>query len=651
MRSEQNPGRNAFISQKVISNFLGEGQRRSLSPQMASVCRWGSAAAAVFILASFFLYPQQIFFRSSCLGFFLSLTFIIYSPPGGSADRSVPAGDWILAGLSWSVSIYMALNLERLITRNPFVDAVTTADTGFCLLTVFLLIEGTRRIVGPWLALFSLLSLGYFVIGPWLPGLFYHPGFPASNLVDELFLTTDGIWGSMLGIAAGNIMVFILFGVFLLNSGISGFLYEFASAIAGASRGGLAKVAVLSSALFGMISGNSVANTSTMGVITIPMMKKFGYPADFAAAVECCASVGGILMPPIMGSVAFIMAEVLGIPYIKVAQAALLPAVLYFAAIFIVVDVRASKLGLIGMPRSALRPLRTVLREGMLHLVPVLYLIVRMVMGANPSRVGLESILVTVLVSWFRVDTRMSINSIVNSLAEGVQQGTMIVTTMAVCGVMIGVINLTGIASKLSSFLMTASGSSLIGTLALVMLVTMFLGLAMNITPAYLLTAVIAAPVMIGMGITPMAAHLFILFYAAMATMTPPVAMTAFVAATIAEAPPMRVGFLSMRIAFPSFILPFVFAYSPQMLMVGSFREILLALVAGLLSVLLITLGMEGWFQSRSMDMVLRGIFIMAGIVVMFGNLYLALASALLLIGFAKFNRIAPQVIMSDPDQ
>lgn len=645
------PHGSALSWQSFADNLFGDGCRRMLSPGLARVCRWGSVIAAVYIFSSFFLYPQQIQFRGICLGFFLALSFITYTPPGAAQDRPVSIGDWLLVGLSFSVSGYMSLNLERIVTRYPFVDAVQAADIGFCILTVFLLVAGTRRIVGPWLPMLSILSVGYVIIGPWLPGLFRHPGFSAATLVDELFLTTDGIWGSMLGIAAGNIMVFVLFGAFLLNSGISGFLYEFAASVAGASRGGLAKVAILSSALFGMISGNSVANTSTMGVLTIPLMKKSGYPADFAAAVECCASIGGILMPPIMGSVAFILAEVLGIPYIKVAQAAFLPAVLYFTAIFIVVDVRASQLGLIGISRTDLRPARIVLREGILFIVPIIYLVIRMLMGVNPSRVGLESILVTVIVSWLRVDTRMGIRVITNSLSEGIQQGTMIVTTMAICGVMIGVINLTGIASKLSSFLMAASANSLFGTLALVMLVTMFLGLAMNITPAYLLTAVIAAPVLIGMGVTPMAAHLFILFYAAMATMTPPVALTAFVAAMIAEAPPMRVGFLSMRIAFPSFILPFVFVYSPQLLMQGSLQEILLALAAALLSVLLITLGMEGWFQERQLGKILRGILVTAGIAAMTGNLYLGIAAAFLLLIIFKRSRIKSQFIQNDADQ
>ena len=616
------------IIKKINSNLWGEGKRRILTGFPGKLHKAIGFFAAIYIFWAIIYYPQPIFHRSLSFGLFFALTFMTYTMPGTDTRNRIPWYDWVLALLSITVSIYIFLNLDRLVHRFVFVDTVYTLDIIMGILTILLLLEGTRRVIGPWLSLLSIISLGYLWAGPYITGRFGHKGFSGAHIIEELFLTTDGIWGNIMGVATNEVILFVIFGAFLLYSGAGAFLFDFAAAIAGWSRGGLAKIAILASGLFGMISGSPVANASTVGVITIPMMKKSGYSGDFAASVETCASAGGILMPPVMGSVAFVMAEVIGIPYAQVAVAAFLPALLYFLALYFTIDFRARKTGLQGMSRSEIPPLWETVKRGLPFFIPIIYLVLRLMLtAASISRVGLESIGLIVLIGILNPANRMNLKMIAEALADGVEKGIMIVTTMASCGIMIGVFNLTGIGGKISSALMAFSDSSLIMTLLLVMILSVFLGLAMNISTAYLLTAVVAAPVMIKLGVTPLAAHMFILFYAAMATITPPVAVTAFAAASIAGEPPMKIGFMSMRMAIVAYVLPFIFVYWPALLLQAPLVEIIIALLLGIAAVALIAMGLEGWWFNKEMPMVSRLLVVIAGITLLTGNIYLIMAS------------------------
>lgn len=616
------------IIKKINSNLWGEGKRRILTGFPGKLHKAIGFFAAIYIFWAIIYYPQPIFHRSLSFGLFFALTFMTYTMPGTDTRNRIPWYDWVLALLSITVSIYIFLNLDRLVHRFVFVDTVYTLDIIMGILTILLLLEGTRRVIGPWLSLLSIISLGYLWAGPYITGRFGHKGFSGAHIIEELFLTTDGIWGNIMGVATNEVILFVIFGAFLLYSGAGAFLFDFAAAIAGWSRGGLAKIAILASGLFGMISGSPVANASTVGVITIPMMKKSGYSGDFAASVETCASAGGILMPPVMGSVAFVMAEVIGIPYAQVAVAAFLPALLYFLALYFTIDFRARKTGLQGMSRSEIPPLWETVKRGLPFFIPIIYLVLRLMLtAASISRVGLESIGLIVLIGILNPANRMNLKMIAEALADGVEKGIMIVTTMASCGIMIGVFNLTGIGGKISSALMAFSDSSLIMTLLLVMILSVFLGLAMNISTAYLLTAVVAAPVMIKLGVTPLAAHMFILFYAAMATITPPVAVTAFAAASIAGEPPMKIGFMSMRMAIVAYVLPFIFVYWPALLLQAPLVEIIIALLLGIVAVALIAMGLEGWWFNKEMPMVSRLLVVIAGITLLTGNIYLIMAS------------------------
>jgi len=574
---------------------MGEGSRRKLQGRTAIAVSVLAALTTLYEMWAVLAFPEPILHRALSFGAFFALCFLLYTTPGSTETGRVPWYDWVLAGGSVGVAAYIALNTQRLVHRFAFCDPVTVGDLILGLLAVVLLLEGSRRIVGPWLSILSVLSLGYVFLGPVIPGLFGHQGFSLRALIDELFLTTDGIWGDAMGIAVTYIILFIIFGAFLQLSGGGNFLFEFASALAGWARGGLAKVAVIASGLFGMISGSPVANASSVGAITIPMMRKAGYPADFAAATETCASTGGTIMPPVMGSVAFLMAQVLGVPYIKVAIAAAIPAVIYYFAVFVAVDLRAARLGLKGLPRDKLPPLGKTLAKGAGFFIPLVFLVYRLMAGFSPSRVALETTLVTVLVSWLRPDTRMGVRRILEALENGARSGIMVVVTLATSGIMIGVINLTGVGTKFSSFLMACTGGEKFVALALTMVLTLIMGLAMNITPSYLFAAVVSGPLLVSLGVPPMAAHMFILFFAALATMTPPVASTAFAAAGIAGADPMRVGFLACRIGLVAYLLPFAFAYEPALLLLGSPAEVLWATALTLVGVVALAVATEGW--------------------------------------------------------
>lgn len=620
---------------------MGDGEKRKLPKNLALVVKWVAILTTLYNMWAVFGYPEPILHRGISLGIFYGLVFLFYTMPGTNTKTRVPWYDWVLVGLSAAVAVYIAFNLNRLVTRYPFADAVTGPDLFFGIVTIVLLLEGVRRVIGPWLSILSILSILYALLGQYIPGMFGHSGFSVKAIVDELFLTTDGIFGSALGIASTYIIMFIIFGAFLTNSGAGDFLFDFASAVAGFTRGGLAKVAVIASGLFGMINGSPVANVSSMGVITIPMMKKIGYPKDFAAAVECTASTGGTIMPPVMGSVAFIMAEVIGVPYIKVAAAAALPAVLYYAALYFAIDYRAGKLGMQGLPRDQIPPLGKTLIKGSIFFIPLIFLVVRLMMGKSPSRVGFETALIILAVSFLRKDTRMNFDKILKSLMEGATGGILVIATMAASGIMIGIINLTGIGTKFSSFLIALSGQSMIITLIMTMLLALILGLAMNITPAYLLTAVVAGPVLQSLGIPAMAAHMFILFFAAMATMTPPVASAAFAAAGIAEAEPMRVGFLSMRIAAVAYLMPFVFIYQQGLLLAAPVWQIALSLVSGLVACAMIAMGSEGWFR-KNLTKVQQIILIVCGLACLPGRMLVtavAVSVAVLTLGLTLFKR------------
>jgi TRAP transporter 4TM/12TM fusion protein len=638
--------------------LFGTGKLRELAPPAQRINNMVGLIACAYILVSIFMYPESILYRSICFGLFFFNIFIAYSSPGTKNTGRVPAYDVLLALLSLSVSLYIALNLERYILREMYLSEVTPWDLVFAALTVVLVTEGSRRILGPWLPILNILALLYIFTGQYIPGRFGHQGFKVSYVAEGLFMSPYGVWGSILGVAVGQVIVFLIFGVFLLKSGAGDFFFDFAALVAGKTRGGIAKIAVITSALFGMISGGPASNVATTGSLTIPAMKEKGYPAEFAAAVESCASIGGTFLPPVMGSMVFVMADVVGISYNEVARRAFLPAVLYYLAIYLIVQFRSQTLHLEGIALQDSKSLWKVMEGGLLFLVPLSYLTWRLLSGVNPPRVAIESLMIIFLMQFLRDRKGLPAAEYGKGALKAFNRGRTIVATMASCGILVGVITYTGVTAKFSSFMMQLSNYSSLMALLAAMLITVFLGLAMNGVSSYLITAVICAPALIKTGFEPLGIHLFIIYFAAMSSITPPVAITSFMAASIADANPMKVSFLAMKLGFVAFIMPFSFVFHPQLLLYGSVWEIVPLVGLAIIGIASIALSIEGWWIDYKLNLPMRWIMVLlGGALIMRGvDMVSSVIAGALLLGFlfllrlCKYEKRAGSVVGEEND-
>lgn len=629
----------------MLEYLVASGKRRKLTGPVERIHNFAATVTMVYIIISVFLYPEALLYRGVCFGLFFFSIFIAYTAPGTDTRGRVPAYDFLLAGASLSVGLYMWISIDRIIGRQVFVSEVYALDVVFGILTILLLLEGSRRILGPWLPALSILALLYMFFGDLIPGRFGHQGFTLKYVIDGLFLSSYGIWGSTMGIAVSQVMVFLLFGAFFLRSGAGDFLFDFAATIAGSSTGGVAKIAVITSALFGMISGGPVSNVTTTGALTIPAMKKRGYTPVFSATVESCASIGGIFMPPIMGSIVFIMAEVVGVPYGDVVRRAFIPAILYFVAIFFIVDIRSRKLGIGGFTELERKPLLSVLRRGLGFFIPLVYLTVRLFSGSYPARVAMEAIAVIFIVSLIQRKDMLRLSALTDTMVTAVHRGRMVVSTMAACGILVGVVTITGITSKFSSFLMAMTDYSSMTTLLVVMLITLFLGLAMNGTSSYLITAVICAPILIRQGYEPLGVHMFILFFASMSSITPPVALTSFTAASMAEADPMKVSIQTMKMGFVAYLLPFTFIYNPAILLYGSGWSTVASVASAFAGVALVAMAMERWWFGMRVNQLFRVLLLCAGAGLIIGTRPFVPISAVIVAGGALYRWIVKKAV------
>ncbi len=532
--------------------------------------------------------------RAIHLAFGLVLVFLtvplVRSGPRRAWARVI---DGLLAAAAVTATGYVAWDYEGILLRSGSFHAHELWMGGLLVLAI---LEGARRTIGWPLPLLTLLALAYAVVGGDLPGLLGHRGYSARRIISTLYLTYDGIFGLILGVSATFVFLFVLFGVFFRESGAGQFFLELAQALLGGVRGGSAKVAIVGSSLFGMISGSTVANVGTVGTVTIPLMKRSGFTPGGAAAVESAASVAGQLMPPVMGAAAFIMAEVLGVPYIQVAMAAALPAALYYVALFVMVDLQAARLGLRGLPVEERPALGPVLRRGWPALIPVAVLIY--LMGAVGYSPGLACFWATVtVVALGGVRGTLSPGAVVRTLGDGALAALEVVMAVACVGVIIGIVVLTGIGLKLSTLLLDASGGSLFVLLVLTMLASLVLGTALPTTATYVLLAVLVAPAIVKFGVPVMAAHLFVFYFGVIADITPPTALCVFVAANIAGAPFLRTCWLACRLALAGFILPFFFVYGPGLVLIGSWGAVGLAAVTATLGVVALAVALEGYLR------------------------------------------------------
>lgn len=528
------------------------------------------------------------------LGLGSILILMRYPMKKSAGSQGVTIIDYILiAGVVFS-STYLILEMEALMYRigvaPTFLDLVVSS------ILILVVLEITRRTTGLILPILALLFILYAHFGKYLPGFLGHRGYEWDRIISYLN-SLDAIFSVPIGASASFVFLFILFGSFLSGTGGSKFFIDFAIGATGGKRGGPAKAAVLSSALFGSVSGNSVANVVSTGVFTIPLMKKIGYPSRYAGAVESVASTGGQIMPPILGSAAFIMAQLIGVPYLDIVAASIIPALLYFTTVFLMIDFQAAKLGLKGMPKEMLPNLKKVMKnDGHLFIPLIVLIFVMTILKASPIKAAIWAIASTIIVSALKKQTRLSWRKIIDCLADGAKSALGMIAACATAGLIIGVLNLTGAGLKFATVILSFSGGSLPLALILTMCATIILGMGLPTTAAYLITAAVVAPALIQMGVSPLAAHMFVFYFACLSAFTPPVALAAYAAAGIAKAKPMQVALTAMKIGIVAFIIPFVFVYGPAILLIGSPAEIALATITALIGVFSLASAVEGWF-------------------------------------------------------
>ncbi|MEO0666499.1 MAG: TRAP transporter fused permease subunit [Pseudomonadota bacterium] len=556
---------------------------------------------------------------------------------------SLPLADIALIVATLASCGFILFSLDTLSLRlragTPFADP----NNGWAAFVIVLLIaELTRRLAGLTLVVIAGVFIAYAFLGPWMPGFLEHKGYDAKRFFTYIF-TDNGVLGPTTAVSSTYIILFIVFAAFLQSSKVGDYFVNFAFAAAGRARGGPAKVSVLASGLMGMINGTSAGNVVSTGSLTIPLMKKVGYRPQSAGAIEAAASTGGQIMPPIMGAGAFIMAEITGIPYTELVIAALIPAILYFASIYFMVDFEASRTGMRGMRADELPKLAALARQAYLFL-PIVILIGALFAGYSVIRAGTLAIGSAAVVSWF-TPYRMGPRQIYEALGNGGRMSLQIIIVCACAGLIVGVISLTGVGARFSSLLFELAQQSTLLALVFAMMISVILGMGMPTTAAYAVAASVVAPGLIEIGITPLIAHFFVFYFAVVSAITPPVALAAYAGAAIAGSEPMRTSITSFKVGLAAFIVPFMFFYSPGLLMEAPWYVSLRNLVTALVGVYMLAGAVQAWFIGPASP-VIRVILLVGAVCMISGDwrtdlLGICIAGLLTLRGWRQQQRAA----------
>ncbi|MFS0555904.1 TRAP transporter permease [Brevibacillus sp. 179-C9.3 HS] len=565
--------------------------------------------------------------RSLHVAVVLCLIFLLYPGWKKASRKSLSLLDGVLAIVALGTAGYIFVYYMEIVNRGGI---PSTLDVVFAAITCILVLEASRRVAGWELTAMALIFVIYAYIGPYLPGDFGHRGYTFSDIVNYMYVTTEGIFGDATAVSASFIILFIIFGAFLSKSGMGTLFNDLSLSLAGNSKGGPAKVGVIASAVHGSINGSAVASVVTTGSFTIPMMKRVGYKPEFAAGVEATAAVGGQILPPIMGAAAFIMAETLGVPYISIAIAALIPAMMYYFGLLVQVHLRADRDNLQGLSKSELPKIHDVLRERGHLLLPLIMLVVLLIWGFSPTLVAVFTIIATIVVAAFRKSSRMNFRDILQALESGVRDSLGVAVACAAVGITVGVFSLTGLGLKLANIILMMGSGSLFMTLLFTMIASIILGLGLPSIPCYIITATMAAPALATYGIDPLAAHLFVFYFGAIANLTPPIALAAFAGAGIAGSDPQRTGWVSCKLALAGFIVPFIFIYKPAMLIHdANVVDIIIATGTTALAVMALAAATEGFVFAR-LNWLLRVVLIAGGILLIFPE-WLAMGAGLTL--------------------
>ena len=581
--------------------------------------------------------------RATHLAFVQLLAFLLFPPTKKSPRNKLPWYDIVLGLIGSACWMYVVVNFQDLARRT---GAFLPQDIILGVIGILVLMESCRRIVGIPILIIASAFILYAFLGAYLPGFLNHRGYKLDRITAHLFYNTEGIMGVPLGACSTFIFLFILFGALLEKTGIGQFFIDTCNAIAGSASGGPAKVAVLTSALLGTVSGSSVSNTVGSGSFTIPMMKRLGYKSEFAGAVEAAASTGGQLMPPIMGAAAFLMAESLGLPYITIVKASIIPALLYFAGIFITVHLEAHKLGLKGLPREQLPKILPLLLKKGYMILPLVIIVVYLCMGRTAVYAAFMGIACCMLIGLITsiVDVlagrqaSFGVKDLLEVTTAAARNIISVAIACAMAGIIIGIVTLTGIGLKFGAGLISISGGVAIITLVLTMISSIILGMGAPTTANYLITSTITAGAIIGLGFQPLAAHMFAFYFGIIADITPPVALAAIAGAAIAKGKPIKTAFNATKLAIGAFIIPYVFVFNPQMLMIDtSFLSALPIAVTALIGMFGISAALEG-YAFRNSSIIERILFAAAGIMCILPNSLTDFIGIFLLIGLIVFQ-------------
>lgn len=543
------------------------------------------------VTAGFIIIPAFLQ-RAIHLTIVLVLTFLLF-PLAREKNGSFSALSWFLPILSLGVGLYIIVFNHEIMFSQGMVTA-EMAVIGWIL--ILLVLEQTRKSTGAVLTIIAGVAVLYPLLGRYLPGLIGHRGFGLSRVASTMSLSMEGIFGTPLGVSAEYIVLFIFLASILNQCGMGKYLLKLALAITGRLTGGPAKTAVIASGFFGTVSGSAVANVVGTGTFTIPMMKKQGFPPHLAGAVEAVASTGGQIMPPIMGAAAFIMAQILGVSYVEVMGAAVIPALLYYTSVFMSIHFHALRLKIRPLEPGQIPSLKKTLKEGFHYLIPLIVLILLLVVIRYTVTVAvLWSILATFIVTWLNPESRITWPKFQEACLDAGKNVLTVAGACAAAGLVVGSINLTGIGFKLFSLIMGLTGGILFLVLLFSMLGSAVMGMGVPTTAAYIVVAVTCAPVLIDFGVTPMGAHMFVFYFAILSAITPPVALAAYAAAGIAGSKPMRIGWTAVGLGLSAFVVPFIFVYNPELLGEGSIGRVLFAAGTAVIGVSAISAASTGY--------------------------------------------------------
>ncbi|MCX5907992.1 MAG: TRAP transporter permease [Deltaproteobacteria bacterium] len=587
---------------------------RVFSHRTAKILGLFAAIASLYhLITAGFGTPEAMIHRAIHIFFIFPLIFAFYAFSKKAPRDRLQWIDVVSIIASLVVCLYVIWDYNRLAWRFPYVDPMTILDETLAAIAILLVLEATRRTVGWALVTVALVFLGYALWGSYLPGYLAIKGVSLRLLLEELYMIPEGVFGSMTGLSATFVYLFILYGSFLKFSKAGDFFIDFALAFVGRARGGPAKVAIFASCLFGTMSGSAVANVFGTGTFTIPLMKKVGYKPHFAGAVEAAASTGGQIMPPVMGSAAFIMSDFTGIPYLEICLAALIPALLYYFCIYVVLDLEAIKTGLRGLPKEEIPALGKTLKWGLHLIFPVVVIVVLLALRFTPQYAAFWAIVSTLVVCMIRPQTRMKFGVFVEALKDGAMNSVAVAACLVCAGIIVGVTGLTGLGLKFTATIVYFSGGNLALALILIAVVTTILGMGLPTPAAYFLVAIFGAPALVELGIPKLFAHMFCFYYAILSAITPPVAMAAYAGAAIAKADFMQPGFAAVKRASEGFIVPFLIVFDPGLSLKGSFLTNFISIGTAVLGILALGSAVQGWFLGKA-SLLLRGLLLISSL-------------------------------------